>query len=126
MLLASCAPEALTLEMVAQNQSGQDGTATLTQHADGLEVRVEIKKSSIEGLQNAHIHQGRCDDVRGILYGISDRKTNDGGAGASDTSLFLQQRITNTTLAALRDGNHVINVHDARDNSLYVSCGEIN
>lgn len=123
--VTACGGNSVTIAMLQQNNSGQDGTATLTETADGVRVRVVVKRSTVEGSQTSHVHDGRCDNVGGITAGlppISDKAEApelDGGQIVFDNVLTARK------LSDLRDGNHVINVHDARDNSLYVSCGEI-
>ena len=125
LILASCGRSSLIIPMVQQNNSGQDGTATLTDTSDGLELLVAIARSTFEGSQTSHIHYGRCDNVGGIVGGItpiSDKSETpdlDGGV------IFFKAIKADKKLADFRGGNFVINVHDARDNSLYVSCGEI-
>lgn len=132
LLTTACGGPTLTIAMIQQNSSGQDGTATLTQKGSGLEIEVSIRRSNIGGSQTSHVHFGRCDNVGPITAGL--RAVGDAGqlelSSKADDAGFEGDTLTFKTtiqesLASLRDGNHVINVHDARDNSLYVSCGEI-
>ncbi len=109
--------------MIGQNNSGQDGTATLTERDGALEVSVTLRQSNFPGPQNSHIHTGRCDEVGPVAYGVSSKDEPKGTTTDGGTIAFFQ-RIANLKLSQLQ-GTHVINVHDARDNSLYVSCGEI-
>ncbi len=54
------ADEKLTIELKAQNGSGQDGTATLTKlTADTVRVEVQLKNGTTVS-QPAHIHKGTC------------------------------------------------------------------
>lgn len=129
-VLASCGGNSLTIEMVQQNNSGQDGIATLTEVGDTLEIRVTLARSSVEGSQTSHVHEGRCDNVGRITAGIGQMSgqleiSNKDGAAAFDAGTITFGTTLSVKLSELRDGNHVINVHDARENSLYVSCGEI-
>lgn len=58
----------LTLQMEARNDSGQDGTATLTPTADGkTRVLIELANSP-GGPQPSHINAGACDDLGEIIY----------------------------------------------------------
>lgn len=124
-ILFSCGSSSLTIAMVQQNNSGQEGVATLTDSPGGLEILVSITQSSFAGSQTSHVHDGRCDNVGAITAGIT-RISDKSEAPESDGGIiFFRAQLMGTTLSKLRDGNHVINVHDARDNSLYVSCGEI-
>jgi hypothetical protein len=130
---AGCGANSITIAMVQQNNSGQDGYATLTEKGSETEVFVSIKRSNVGGSQTSHVHHGRCDNVGGIAAGvgsvkpdskflfISDREA----AEMSDGGFIFFQAKLQVPLAQLRDGDHVLNVHDSRDLSLYVSCGEI-
>ena len=132
LLITACGGPSVTIAMVQQNNSGQDGSATLSQTGGGLEIEVRIKRSNIYGSQTSHVHFGRCDNVGPITAGL--RAIGDAGQlelsnKANDPTFENDDLVFKTklqeTLTSLRDGNHVINVHDARENSLYVSCGEI-
>ena len=125
LVLTSCGSSSLTIAMVQQNNSGQDGVATLTEKPEGLEILVTLDRSTVEGSQTSHVHDGRCDNVGAITAGLppisdkSEAPQTDGGF------IFFRNTLMGKKLSDLRDGNHVINVHDPRENSLYVSCGEI-
>lgn len=130
LVLASCGGNSLTIAMVQQNNSGQDGFATLTEKGDKVEVRVTIARSSVEGSQTSHVHEGRCDNVGRITAGVGQMTgqleiSNKNGEASFDAGTITFGTTLNVKLSEIRDGNHVINVHDARENSLYVSCGEI-
>jgi hypothetical protein len=119
-------PDAIA--MVQQNNSGQDGFATLTEKGEKVEILVSIKRSNIGGSQTSHVHEGRCDNVGPITAGVGmmmlEISNKDGSADFEKDQVKFTASLP-ATLDSLRDGNHVINVHDARDNSLYVACGEI-
>jgi hypothetical protein len=121
----ACGGNSVTIAMLQQNNSGQDGKATLTETAGGVRVRVVVKRSSVEGSQTSHVHDGRCDNVGAITAGLRPISEKDGDVRLEGDQIVFQNDLTGRKLSDLRDGNHVINVHDARDNSLYVSCGEI-
>ena len=134
LLFLACAPQQVTVVMNAQNNSGQSGTATLTELGSGTRVVVVIRKSEFGEKQPSHLHSGRCGEIgprqdsysRGLgsiekaepstMKGVPP---TDGGFGASSSEVDL-------TLRELTNGDWVINVHDAQDFSLYVSCGNIN
>jgi hypothetical protein len=126
--LAGCGGSSITIAMVQQNNSGQDGFATLTEKDDKVEVLVSIKRSNIGGSQTSHVHEGRCDNVGPITAGVGmmqlEISSKDGSADFENDQVKFTTTLP-ARLEKLRDGNHVINVHDARDPSLYVSCGEI-
>ncbi len=123
--VTACGGNSVTVAMLQQNNSGQDGTATLTETADGVRVRVVVKRSSVEGSQTSHVHDGRCDNVGGITAGLAPISDKTEAPELDGDQIVFENVLTARKLSDLRDGNHVINVHDARDNSLYVSCGEI-
>jgi len=129
LITTACGGPSVTLAMVQQNNSGQDGLATLAETGGGLEIEVRIKRSNIAGSQTSHVHLGRCDNVGAITAGLKMMGPLEISNKADDPTFENDDIVFKTklqeTLASLRDGNHVINVHDARENSLYVSCGEI-
>ncbi len=129
LLIPACGGPTLTIAMVQQNNSGQDGLATLSERGGAVEVEVRIKRSNVGGSQTSHVHSGRCDNVGPITAGLRAMKpleiSNKNDDPAFDNDVIVFTTTLEESLSTLRDGNHVINVHDARDNSLYVSCGEI-
>ncbi|MBK7863056.1 MAG: hypothetical protein IPJ65_31495 [Archangiaceae bacterium] len=110
--------------MIEQNNSGQNGSATLGDTPEGLQIEVHIKRSSVTGSQTSHIHEGRCDNVGAITAGLRPISMKEQDPNFDGDDIVFKTTL-NTTLQKVRDHNHVINVHDARENSLYVSCGEI-
>ena len=128
LVLAGCG-QSLTIAMVQQNNSGQDGFAVLTEAGELVEIEVKIKRSNVDGNQTSHVHEGRCDNVGKIAAGIRMANpleiSNKANTAELDGELLVFKTQLQTPLSALRDGKHVINVHDARDSSLYTSCGEI-
>lgn len=129
LVLTSCGGRSVTIAMTQQNNSGQNGYATLSDGNLGIEIKVFVARSAFEGTQAAHVHTGRCDNVGPVQYaivsgpqqeGLPNHFSHDGG-----TTVF-SQIIVGHKLSELLDQNHLINLHDARDNSLYTSCGEIN
>lgn len=109
-----CAPSMASVTMNGQNDTGQDGTATLTQKGDDLEVKVTIKQGADTGDQPAHIHKGSCPGLGDIVKGL-----NPIVKGESTTIL------SKTRLDEVAGGEFVINVHNSKQGSLYVSCGVI-
>jgi Cu/Zn superoxide dismutase len=57
------APTTVTIKMVAQNDSGETGTATLTQVADGVRVSVKLDGAPKDVPQPTHIHVGNCGHI---------------------------------------------------------------
>src|SRR5581483_3131989 len=52
----------MQIHLVAQNNSGETGTATLMDGEDGLIVKVTMSPAS-DADQPAHIHKGTCDKL---------------------------------------------------------------
>ncbi len=104
----------LTLEMGAQNNSSQDGKATLTDMGNGkIKVVLELNNGTAEP-QPAHIHKGSCAtlDPKPLI------PLNNVVNGKSETEV-------EATMATLTSG-HAINVHkSAAEAAIYVSCADI-
>jgi hypothetical protein len=103
-----------TFKLGAQNDSGENGTATLTQTADGLVVKLALTGGT--GDQPAHIHKGTCDKLDPKpaypLTTVSD--------GTSTTTL------KDVKLSELTSGTYAINVHKSTtDIKTYVACGNL-
>jgi hypothetical protein len=107
--------KAVTIELDAQNDSGESGTATLT--ADGATTRVvlALENPASDSPQPAHIHKGTCADLDPApAYPLANVT-----AGASDTTVEVP-------LEELRNGRFAINVHKSEaEAEAYVSCGTI-
>jgi Cu/Zn superoxide dismutase len=103
----------ITIAVIAQNDSGQSGTATLS--ADGDQTRVVIDLgNSPSGPQPAHIHTGTCANLGGIAYNLDFPRD-----GKSTSTVAAP-------LSALQSGNFAINVHRSpQEANVYVACGDI-
>ena len=109
------AQESLTVQLGAQNNSGQAGTATLTALGGGQTRVVVTLANSPAGPQPIHIHEGACAALnpapRVTLTPLAD--------GRSETTVDLP-------LAALLAQPHAINAHKSQPEiSVYVACGDI-
>jgi hypothetical protein len=104
------------MPLVAQNDSGQDGEATLSEvDSDTTRVVLELENPSVES-QPAHIHRGSCENLDPTpaypLENVVD--------GKSTTEV-------NVAVEDLVDKGFAINVHkSAEEADVYVSCGDIN
>jgi hypothetical protein len=128
--LLCCGKHAQTIAMHAQNNSGQDGTATFVELADGkIDVTEVLKASTFPGPQSSHVHSGHCDDLREVAFPIyqvvTDGGTNDPFGTDGGTVTFHAVIAPMGGWNAIFDGDHAINAHDPRDMSLYVSCGDL-
>jgi hypothetical protein len=98
------------------NDSGEYGTATLTQVGPDLQVKISLTGAPATTPQPAHIHNGTC--VR--LYPAPQEPLNDVVDGKSTTVLKGLQ------LSTLSSGPFAINVHKSLAQlATYVACGDI-
>ncbi|MGB8520139.1 MAG: hypothetical protein WCD38_08235 [Candidatus Tumulicola sp.] len=105
----------VTVTMNAQNGSGEDGSATLTQTNDGVVVAILLKNAPAED-QPAHIHAGTC----AKLNPAPQYPLTNVAKGVSRTVLKGE------SLHQLTSGTFAINVHKSTtDLGTYVSCGDI-
>jgi Cu/Zn superoxide dismutase len=98
-----------------QNNSGESGTATLTDSGDG-KTKVEVQVNGQPGgPQPMHIHKGTCAKLDPApAYGLP---AVTGGKAESTV---------NVSLADLQKGEYAINGHKSpQEASVYVFCGEI-
>lgn len=113
-LSAAAATSTLTVDLHAQNSSGETGTATLTQMGADVKVVISLKGAPATA-QPAHIHDGTCADLKGVAYALSNVVD-----GKSTTT------VKGVTIDKLLDGKYAINVHESAANlGKYVACGEI-
>jgi hypothetical protein len=106
----------LTITLATLNNSGESGTAVLTDLGNGqTKVDVTITGEPAGGSHPMHIHTGQCGPTLGpVQYPLSNVV-----GGTSTTTITA-------TLASLMDGNHAINVHLSKAQiGTYVACGNI-
>lgn len=126
--LAACGPTSVRVVMNAENNSGQAGYATITERGTAAAVEIVIGKSDDPRPQNAHVHPGRCGELGAIKAPLTPLQ-----ATGADPDHFRSTtdpvKATDGTPMTFQDltapGAYVLNVHDVRDASLYVSCGNI-
>ncbi len=110
----AAATSSLTVTLNAENGSGENGTATLTQVGGDVKVAISIPNGPA-GPQPAHVHSGTCSALGGVAYPLSSVAN-----GSSTTTI---KGVTIDQLLAAKDA---INVHkSANDLGVYVSCGNI-
>lgn len=120
--LAACGPRDVRVTMNPDNNSGQSGFAVLTETGPKkLRVVVETSAPDFSMEQKAHIHRGTCGEIGEIRAGLLNLKPLEGKPGRYGSTT----NIDGLDLDELSVGDWAINVHDARDNALYTSCGEI-
>lgn len=106
----------ITIPMHAENKSAENGTATLTNTAKGVQIAISLKNAPAKFDQPTHIHAGTCDKLNPAPeFPLSP--THDG----KSVSVY-----PNATIAQLIAKHVSINVHKSTsDLATYVSCGEI-
>jgi hypothetical protein len=121
LILAGCGGDGdefggdLTVPLVAQNDSGQDGEATLSE-VDSDTTRVVLDVESPPGNpQPAHIHRGSCQNLDPEpAYGLDNVVD-----GKSTTEV-------NVAIEDLVGRGFAVNVHKSADEAqVYVACGDI-
>jgi hypothetical protein len=114
---AGVAPaDALTVALKPQNNSGETGTATLTEAGQGkTRVVVSVQGQPAGTPQPMHIHKGTCAKLDPKpAYGLP---TLTGGKAEATVDVALSE---------LQKGQFAINGHkSAKEVSTYVFCGEI-
>ncbi len=104
----------VTFDLDNFNDSGQDGTATLTPNGGSTIVTLTLPTGVLES-ELANIQAGECGAVGDIVHSLTSFVD---GSGISATTL-------NVSLASLRTGNLIINVYDSGDPDTNTACGSI-
>ncbi|HEY5426256.1 MAG TPA: hypothetical protein VIJ77_06890 [Candidatus Tumulicola sp.] len=111
----TAATSTLTVNLASQNNSGESGTATLTQQPDGVQVVISLANAPTSA-QPAHVHMGTCDK----LNPAPEYPLTSITAGSSTTL------IKGVTIDQLLAKPVAINVHKSTsDLGTYVACGNI-
>ncbi len=105
-----------TITLNAENNSGETGTAVLTDLGNNqVKVDVTVSGEPAGASQPMHIHNGQCGP-------------NLGGVALPLTPLVNGKSTTtvNASLASILDGNHAINGHkSAQEVNVFVFCGNL-
>jgi hypothetical protein len=118
--LAACgggdeAAEEATVQLSEQTGSGQSGTATLTPVGDNQTMVAVELSSPPDHPQPAHIHDGSCEELGGVAYGLNDL---DGGTSETTVDVSLDDLLA---------GEYAINAHESEEAiEISVACGPIN
>lgn len=107
--------DVITIQLAAQNNSGQTGSATLTPEGDKTKVVILLTHAPSGVAQPAHIHLGTCDKLdkapKWKLEAVKD--------GRSTT-------VVPVSLDTILKEKTAINIHkSAEEIQVYVSCGNI-
>lgn len=110
----SAKSDSITIKLMAENGSKQNGTATLT--AMGSKTKVVISLTNANPNEPAHIHPGPCKTLDPAPKYLLSNVVK----GTSTT-------VVDASLASLMTGKFAINVHAGGGALLkkYVSCGDI-
>jgi hypothetical protein len=105
--------QALTLDLAAQNSSGQSGTARLT--AEGEKTRIVVELANAPDVaQPSHVHEGTCDDIGDVVAPLEN--VVDGRA----------EGVVDMSLAELRRGGLIVHAHKSEaEYDTSVACAEI-
>jgi len=106
----------MQFRLAEQNNSAEQGTATVLQGVNGVIVKLRLSGDP-EGVdQPAHIHKGTCAKLDPKpAWGLNMVKN-----GTSETT------VSGVTMAELQKGDYAINVHKSgKEIPVYVSCGNI-
>jgi len=106
------AQQTVTVNLTAQNDSGQAGTVILTSEGSGTKVVVTL--SNAPGPHPAHIHTGSCPTPGAVVFPLTS-VTN----GRSETTVAA-------SIADILRAPHAINVHKSpQEIPVYTSCGNV-
>jgi hypothetical protein len=112
---ATDSPKTVTVELATQNDSGESGTATLTEQGSKTSVVLALENPPSDAPQPAHIHKGTCAD----LDPAPEYPLANVVGGASETTVDVP-------LDKLESGRFAINVHKSEaEAKVYVSCGNL-
>src|SRR5688500_1888894 len=106
------AQQSVTVNLTAQNNSGQTGTAVLT--SEGAGTKVVITLSNAPGPHPAHIHSGACPAPGAVVFPLTSVAN-----GRSETTVAA-------SIADILRAPHAINVHKSpQEIPVYTSCGNV-
>lgn len=107
--------DTITVKLEAQNNSGQNGVATLIPEGGKTKVVIEIPNAPTGVAQPAHIHLGTCDKLdKAPKWNLEAVK---GGRSVTMVPVSLDTILKDKT---------AINIHkSAAEAQIYVSCGNI-
>jgi Cu/Zn superoxide dismutase len=105
----------VTVRLTPQNNSGESGTAVLTESGAKTKVVVSITGAPAGAAQPLHVHKGTCANLDAApAYGLTTLAD-----GKSETTIDVP-------LTNLQQGGYAINGHkSAQDAKTYVFCGSI-
>lgn len=104
----------INISLSEQNESGESGTATLTEVDGKVIVSLDLNGAP-DSVQPAHIHTGSCDNLGGVQNPLTSPV---GGASETTLDVTMDDLLSGLPLA--------INVHKSPEEAgIYVACGDI-
>lgn len=105
----------ITVSLMGQNDSGQSGTARLTEENGKVMVTLSLSGGTFTQPQPAHIHMGSCPTPGEVAFPLTNVVD-----GKSVTTL-------DTTMEQLKaKGALAINIHkSAEESTVYTACGDL-
>ena len=113
--------------MNADNNSGQSGFAVLIDRGTEIDVVVETSAPEFEAVQSIHLHRGNCGEVGMIyahLFNLEVLPDAPGRVGNTTRGVVKRGSTEKVQFKDFEEGDWLINIHDAREFTIYVSCGE--
>jgi hypothetical protein len=105
--------QALTLDLAAQSDSGESGTARLTAEGEKTRIVVEVANAP-EVAQPSHVHEGTCDDIGTVIAPLEN--IVEGRA----------ESVVDMSLGELRRGGLIVHAHKSEaEYETSVACAEI-
>lgn len=114
------AQETVTVQLDAVNDSGVNGTATLTAAGEGTDVALEVQGLPADAVARATMHAGICDMPSASFAALPDLQADASGT-ATATGSVLFRGTDAVALATMADGEHIIAVQT----DTVVACGAI-
>lgn len=106
----------ITVPLLSQNNSGQDGQATLTETNGTLLVEISLTNAPQGTPQPAHIHLGACPNPGTVQYPLTSLVN---GSSKTELTVKLDDLQNQLPLA--------VNVHKSgAEAGVYVACGDVN
>lgn len=120
--LTGCGPDSrdgpagdLTVGLAGQGGAGQSATAALVAQGDQTLVVIEVDGNRVTEVQEAHIHEGTCDELRA-----------EQAVALQSTSSARSATTVDVPLDALTSGTYATVVHDVGDGAAtQTSCGRV-
>ncbi|MCU0699041.1 MAG: hypothetical protein MUC96_21260 [Myxococcaceae bacterium] len=121
LVVTGCGPQTQRIVMKAENNSGQSGFAVLTALSpSSTRIDLDLAASNDPRPQPGHVHEGRCGEIGAIRAGLASVAPS-----PTKPERFVSSTEVSLGFEQLLSGTYAINVHDARDLSLYISCGDL-